>query len=177
MMLGIQTMTRTLPDKRQELQQYDERLDRLCAESRRLAERLNAIEQRMGRLEHINGAPLDCRILIVDDDQQVTELLHHMLTSNGYQSEWTDDPAEALKRLSEDRFDVVLLDVVMPGLSGLDIIRLIPPTVRRPYIVAVTGLPVTPGAAPYAGFDALIRKPFEVGLVLQTVRLFCSGSG
>ena len=62
-------------------------------------------------------------LLIVDDNQDITDLLSKFLTSKGFEIVVTNDPREGLKRIKEEKHDVVLLDISMPEFSGLDIIK------------------------------------------------------
>ena len=62
-------------------------------------------------------------LLIVDDNQDITDLLSKFLTSKGFENVVTNDPKEGLKRIKEEKYDVVLLDISMPEFSGLDIIK------------------------------------------------------
>ncbi len=62
-------------------------------------------------------------LLIVDDNQDITDLLSKFLTSKGFENVVTNDPKEGLKRIKEEKYDVVLLDISMPEFSGFDIIK------------------------------------------------------
>ena len=64
------------------------------------------------------------RILVVDDDRQVRELIETVLDDAGFSVESTDDAATALARLQSDPIDLVVIDVVLPGpFDGLEVIR------------------------------------------------------
>ena len=58
------------------------------------------------------------RILLVDDDLELTQLLTEILTLEGFQVTVAEDGEEGLQRLAEQSFDLVLLDVMMPRLNG-----------------------------------------------------------
>ena len=62
-------------------------------------------------------------LLIVDDNQDITDLLSKFLTSKGFDNVVTNDPRDGLERIKEEKFDVVLLDISMPEFSGIDIIK------------------------------------------------------
>jgi len=62
-------------------------------------------------------------LLIVDDNQDITDLLSKFLTSKGFDNVVTNDPRDGLERIKEEKYDVVLLDISMPEFSGLDIIK------------------------------------------------------
>ena len=69
--------------------------------------------------------PDPCKLLVVDDNPQNRDLLLRRLTGSGYQVEVAEDGAEALKKINQAHYDLVLLDQVMPGMSGLDLLRLL----------------------------------------------------
>ena len=62
------------------------------------------------------------RILIIDDSPDTTTMLSEFFNSKGFQTVVINDPWEGLKRIQQEQFDVILLDIVMPEFSGLQII-------------------------------------------------------
>lgn len=110
------------------------------------------------------------RIALVEDDESLAQLLLYNLGSVGYAVEWTAHGTAALKRLLGDPPDLVLLDWVLPGLSGIEILRQIrqnPHTRRLPVLMltARTGREDQQRATEL-GVDAFIPKPFAVGDVV-----------
>ena len=63
------------------------------------------------------------RVLIVDDEQVVCDLLHDELTEKGYLCTTALDGNDALAKLATEDFDVVLLDIRLPGMSGMEVLR------------------------------------------------------
>ena len=63
------------------------------------------------------------RILVVDDDILVVEALKELLTSSGYEVRVATRGQEALEILDQERFDLLILDVVMPKMTGFDLCR------------------------------------------------------
>jgi two-component system OmpR family response regulator len=63
------------------------------------------------------------KILIVDDNQDITELVSKFLTAKGFENVATNDPRNGLERIIKERYDVVLLDIAMPEFCGRDIIE------------------------------------------------------
>jgi len=63
------------------------------------------------------------RVLVVDDDPSAVELLQEFLTAKGYQVLTASNGAEALRKVKEERPHLVLLDVRMPKMDGLDVLR------------------------------------------------------
>ena len=63
------------------------------------------------------------RILIVEDERHLAEALAHNLKFEGYETVVVGDGEAALERLAAEDFDLVVLDVMLPGISGLDVCR------------------------------------------------------
>jgi len=63
------------------------------------------------------------QVLIVDDNQDITDLLSKFLTTKGFDVVVTNDPRDGLELIKEQNYDVVLLDISMPEFSGIDIIE------------------------------------------------------
>ena len=69
------------------------------------------------------GGTMAHRILVVDDDILVLEALKELLTSSGYEVRVATRGQEALEVLDKERFDLLILDVVMPKMTGFDLCR------------------------------------------------------
>ena len=80
-------------------------------------------------------------ILIVDDDSRVRTFLKNLLESKGYKVMWATDGQQALDRVEENRPDLVLLDVIMPRLGGLDVLRVLKSPEERQFlpVILLTG--------------------------------------
>ncbi len=78
-------------------------------------------------------------ILVVDDEEPFRRLLNKELTRKGYAVEVARDGNEALRLLHERSFDVVLLDVVMPGVDGLSLMKKLKEDSGAPAIIVLTG--------------------------------------
>jgi len=63
------------------------------------------------------------KILVVDDDILVLEALQELLTSSGYEVRCATRGQEALQLLDKERFDLLILDVIMPKMTGFDVCR------------------------------------------------------
>ena len=63
------------------------------------------------------------RILVIDDEESIRDLLHDFLESKGFEVTTSPDGESGLALLKEDKFDLVLLDLMMPGMSGLDVLK------------------------------------------------------
>jgi DNA-binding response OmpR family regulator len=111
------------------------------------------------------------RILLVDDEQAVQTLLTYPLRKDGYEVVSAQDGREALDRFAEQRFDLVVLDIMMPRLDGIEVCRrlrarsqvpIIMLTAKDDEIDKVLGLEM--------GADDYITKPFSVREFRSRVR-------
>ena len=104
-------------------------------------------------------------ILVVDDDPEIEAMLSMRLGKRGYQVTTASDGNKAIEMAKGEKFDVVLLDVMMPGKSGWEVARALKqdPVTQSIKIVMVTaiGEQVNELTSPLYGADAHIDKPFE----------------
>ena len=63
------------------------------------------------------------KILVIDDERSVLDFLGSLLTEEGYQVETADRVNIALEKLQRQKYDLLLLDIKMPGMSGIDLYR------------------------------------------------------
>jgi two-component system, OmpR family, phosphate regulon response regulator PhoB len=111
-------------------------------------------------------------ILVAEDDALLAAVLRSNLETQGFQVEEAADGKKALARIAETKPDLVLLDWVLPGMSGIDVCR----QIRRSaaYSVAIIIVGARSGDqdivdALNAGADTYITKPFNMGLLLARV--------
>ncbi|HNY39926.1 MAG TPA: response regulator transcription factor [Bryobacteraceae bacterium] len=111
------------------------------------------------------------RILVVDDEPQIRRVLRVALTAQGYEVHDAKTGEEALDDLRELRFDLVLLDVNMPGMGGLEACREIRNTSEAAIIMlTVRNSEQDKVAALDAGADDYITKPFGTPELLARIR-------
>ncbi|MGN8247393.1 response regulator transcription factor [Cellulomonas soli] len=103
-------------------------------------------------------------VLVVDDDPGLRELLDSGLAFAGYDVRTAATAAEAFDRLRERRPDAVVLDVVLPGTDGLDVLRLLRSTGDRTPVLLLTARDAVPDrvAGLTAGADDYLTKPFDL---------------
>ena len=103
-------------------------------------------------------------ILVVDDDHDVREYLRDFLTSEGYGVTVLDDPTGVVDALKRDDYHVVVLDLMMPKLSGIDLLGRIREVDDDVAVIILTGFPSLETATSSIEHDvsAYIRKPFAV---------------
>ncbi len=110
------------------------------------------------------------RILVVDDDAAIRRLLLAVLQRRGFAVDAARDGAAAVELLARCRYALLLLDLMMPRLSGWEVIDYLaerPPGVRPLVIVLTAGNEPRPLAADVV--TALIHKPFDVDLLSDMV--------
>lgn len=110
------------------------------------------------------------RILVVDDDDAIRALLSTVLRRRGLRVDTARNGAEAVTRLAECRYSLILLDLMMPLLSGYQVLEHIAEesAPSRPMVLVLTA-----GLEP-RGFDSTfvvgtIHKPFDIELLVDTV--------
>jgi len=114
-------------------------------------------------------------ILLADDEDKVVRLLGQALREDGHEVVGTTCPREARVLLSQRSFDLFVVDNVMPGISGLDLVRDLADTCGdgpRPQVLFMTGHPTVETAVEamrLGAFDYL-RKPFEVEHLLKAAK-------
>lgn len=112
------------------------------------------------------------RILVVDDDRSTRHLIRTLLARAGYSATAAKDGIEALKVLRTRRFDLMLLDVWMPRMNGLDLLERLQRRKSRPRIVIMTSddAPETLLKAVRRQAFTYLHKPVDSPLLLETVR-------
>jgi two-component system, OmpR family, KDP operon response regulator KdpE len=111
------------------------------------------------------------RVLIVDDEPQIRRFLRTSLSAHGYQVLDASCGQEALVRLATERPDVVLLDLGLPDLDGLEVMRRVREWSQVPIIVlSVRGQEGDKIAALDGGADDYVTKPFGLGELLARIR-------
>lgn len=111
------------------------------------------------------------KILIVDDDPQIRRVLRTALTEHGYEAADARNGEEAVERLRGEKPSLVILDVNMPGMNGLETCRTIRATSNVPIIMlTVRDSETDKIAALDAGADDYVTKPFSSPELLARVR-------
>ena len=103
-------------------------------------------------------------ILVVDDEIDVVRLLQNFLTSKGYEVDTALNGAEALAKVKKKKPDIVVLDIMMPGIGGIDTlkeIKKIDPRIAVIMVTAVVDEELANRAVKLGAFD-YITKPFDI---------------
>ena len=113
----------------------------------------------------------DPKILLVDDNAVVRDMLVDLVGSLGYAADAASGGAEALALFDQNRYDIVLTDLLMPGMSGWEVLAAVRQRNPRIPVVIITGTAPTaddPRAA-QAGVTVL-RKPVDVKALDDTIK-------
>lgn len=111
------------------------------------------------------------RILVLDDEIQITRVLRASLSAQRYDVRTANDPEEALRLFEEWQPDLVITDLMMPGMTGVDFCRAVRRKSRTPIIVlSVRDQEHSKVEALDAGADDYVTKPFSFQELLARVR-------
>lgn len=125
----------------------------------------------MSQLRRTAGSPLT--VLHVDDDPLNLRVVQEILSAFGLQSVQASSGAEGLEQLGKQLFDVVLMDIHMPDISGLEVVsRLrasVGPERNTPVIALTADFPRQGGALVPDGFDDIVAKPILVSRLYTAI--------
>jgi CheY-like chemotaxis protein len=120
--------------------------------------------------------------LVVDDQRDFCLMMEQLLGELGLRAVWASDGNEALAKLESEPVDVILTDLFMPGMDGLELIhRLNHSSKRVPPIIAVTGdehfaAQSVGAAAASLGAQAILIKPFSIHQLASAIGFVCAAS-
>ncbi len=111
------------------------------------------------------------RILVVDDEEHIRRLCHHILSIRGYLPRSTSLPREALSYIESERFDLLLTDLAMPQIDGLELLRRAKEFRSDLPVVIITGHGTLDKAIQslHHGADGFVIKPFSESELLTAV--------
>ena len=113
---------------------------------------------------------LEKRILVVDDDDAIRALVSTVLRRRGYHVDAARNGVEAMEKIAERRYALVVLDLMMPRMSGFEVLDRLSgqPVMTRPLVLLLTA-GHEPRAAGMAFVVGTIHKPFDIGLLLDSI--------
>lgn len=122
----------------------------------------------------------DLRVLIVEDERHIIESLSFVLESEGFVVASELDGEAGLRRLRSERPDVLVLDLMLPKMNGLEVLKLVraDPALRGLPVVILTakGRQQDRRMAEEIGADAFMTKPFSNAEVVEVVRRVAAGA-
>lgn len=109
---------------------------------------------------------------MVDDEKHICELCCDSLSNAGYIVETTSNPKTAINKFSRKRFDLVLTDIRMPRINGLELVKMLKAVSPELPVVVMTGYPTVDTAvqAVNQGASNFVKKPFSIEELLSAVR-------
>ncbi len=121
----------------------------------------------------MNGQDKRNKILVVDDHPAVRQTMHEILNAEGFATKVASNGAEALELCSQENFDFVLIDVQMPDLNGVEVLKQSKElSAHRPKFIFFTAyaIPELEDLAKSLGAFAFLRKPIKVETILSLIR-------
>jgi two-component system nitrogen regulation response regulator GlnG len=113
-------------------------------------------------------------VLVVDDEMNLTLAMRRLLSAEGYRTETANSGEEALHKAKESHYDIVFLDVNMPGMNGLETFVKLGQAAPSSAVVMITGYGKTLKAvieeARTLGVRAVIDKPFKINQITEAIR-------
>ncbi len=112
------------------------------------------------------------RILVVDDDRELRDNIVEILSDAGYEIQSSENAESALEVLDSKDFDLVILDLIMPGMGGLSALPLVRQKCPDARIIVITAFSTVDNAVESMkkGADDYITKPFKINELLTAVR-------
>jgi DNA-binding response OmpR family regulator len=108
------------------------------------------------------------KILLVDDESAIVRILTIKLRVSGYEVLTASNGEEALGLVDAQHPDLMLLDIVMPGMGGLEVLRRLRPRSRLP-VIALSARLETAQSALRSGADDFVAKPFDMDELLAKI--------
>ena len=121
------------------------------------------------------------RILVIDDDAMVRDAIRDILEAHGYKVEEAENGRDGLVKMRTDRFDLVITDIIMPEMEGVEAILAIREEFPSVKVIAISGGGRTAnydflGVAGKLGANKTLQKPFRREELLRAVQ-GCLGPG
>ncbi len=110
-------------------------------------------------------------VLVVDDEENLREIIAEILESSGHKVDIASSGDEAIKRLSENKYDIVITDLGMENISGWDLADIIHFKYPRTKVILATGwgAQVEPGQLELHHVSCLINKPFKIDEIADII--------
>ncbi len=132
-----------------------------------------------GWLKTVRGEPLAAHVLLIEDEPNIAEAIRFLLSRDGLRVSHAGDGTLALAMLRQDLPDLVILDHMLPGMSGLEVLtalRADPGSQDLP-VMMLTARGRDREMAEQAGADRFMTKPFSNAEILAEVRAMLAQAG
>ena len=119
------------------------------------------------------GSPAMRRMLVIDDEQDICDCLKDYFSAHGFSVGQAFSGEEALKQLTQEAADVILLDILLPGLSGIEVLKRakeLCPNARIIMVTALDELDLRMQARRY-GAAGYVTKPFNLSSMTWSAAL------
>jgi DNA-binding NtrC family response regulator len=115
--------------------------------------------------------PFKPEILVIDDEEGIRKLLATILTEKGYNVDTAANGEEAIRKANEKVYNIALIDIMLPDISGVELLTQIKEVKPRTRKIIMTGNPSFQNAveALNRGADAYVMKPLDVEKMLNTI--------
>jgi DNA-binding response OmpR family regulator len=112
------------------------------------------------------------KILVADDELEIRNLLEHFLKGQGYEVVLASDGSQALKLAAEENPQIIILDIKMPGLDGLEVCKRLKEKEQTKLIpvIVITGFEDNKMEALNMGADDFVNKPFDMAEISSRVK-------
>jgi DNA-binding NtrC family response regulator len=114
----------------------------------------------------------ETKILIVDDDDTIRSTMKAILEDEGYEVDLAASGKEGIQKAKETSYNIALLDIRLPDMEGVELLKLMKPAEPRTRKIMVTGYPSTQNAieALNKNADAYLIKPVDIEKLLSTIK-------
>ena len=108
------------------------------------------------------------QILVIDDEEFILDTVREALTMNGYEVEVAADGQEGIQKFDNGSYDLVITDMLMPGLNGSDVVQHIRSSDRK--FTPIIGFSGTPWCLDDSDFDLVFAKPFALKDLVDAIQ-------
>ncbi|MFH1355112.1 MAG: response regulator [Candidatus Omnitrophota bacterium] len=114
------------------------------------------------------------RVIVIEDDKDINKLITYNLENEGFYVESIFDGNKAAKKIQKQHFDIVILDIMLPGKDGFQICKIIKdiPSIYKTYIVIISAKCNIQDKlyAHILGADHYICKPFNISALIEVIK-------
>ena len=132
----------------------------------------NTLSGRLKNLFQIENSKMQKKILVVDDDKAIRELFNYHLLKKGCIVKSVSEGSNAINAIKKEKYDLVFLDITMPGISGMEVLKTAAKVSPETKIVMVTGLCIDGllicELKEYGAYK-FISKPFDMSDAMKIV--------